>query len=366
MSSSLDCNKTAQPEASSFDRIIFPETPSRNPVITQPSTSAHLGRHSLDLRDVVKDSMYREARGLSVKTTAKEEAMSHIVKHKDSPRALQASKSADGSYRVGNKGKKNAPPVELKESLKVLAKLHEAPWYYNETKERPRSSYEAKDGSWHTIPKDAPRFSCDGWGINHLSFESRDTIKSTPKLKELPRLSLDSRVISVSGSNIDSRSNYLSKDLESSSNSNEKIFTLQQSMKTQKRPPSVVAKLMGLEGLPDSAITSHSQPGLIKNSLVEHDDSFSRSLKTNDLNRPIHIPKSQRNSVKDPISPRWKNPDLVMKPISRLPIEPAPWKQLDGSRCSLKQPFKPEKVPGKAQNLFPSVYSEIEKRLKDL
>ncbi|KAJ6932361.1 hypothetical protein NC651_007942 [Populus alba x Populus x berolinensis] len=133
MSPSLDCNKTAQPEASSFDRIIFPETPSRNPVTTQPSTSAHLGWHSLDLRDVVKDSMYREARGLSVKTTAKEEAMSHIVKHKDSPRALQASKSADGSYRVGNQGKKKASPVDLKESLKVLAKLHEAPWYYNET-----------------------------------------------------------------------------------------------------------------------------------------------------------------------------------------------------------------------------------------
>ncbi|XP_011007772.1 PREDICTED: protein LONGIFOLIA 1-like [Populus euphratica] len=365
MSSSLDCNKTAQPEASSFDRIIYPETPSRNPVITQPSTSAHLGRHSLDLRDVVKDSMYREARGLSVKTTAKEEARSHIVKHKDSPRALQASKSADGSYRVGNKGKKNASPVDLKESLKVLAKLHEAPWYYNETKECPRSSYEAKDGSWHTIPNDAPRFSCDGWGINHLSFESRDTIKSTPKLKELPRLSLDSRVISVSESNIDSRSNYVSKDLGGSSNSNEKIFTLQQSQKTQKRPPSVVAKLMGLEGLPDSAFNSHSQPGFIKNSLVEHDDSFSRSLKTNDPNRPIHILKSQRNLVKDPISPRWKNSDLVMKPISRLPIEPAPWKQLDGSR-SLKQPFKPEKVPGKTPNLFPSVYSEIEKRLKDL
>ncbi|KAJ6926419.1 hypothetical protein NC651_010743 [Populus alba x Populus x berolinensis] len=282
--------------------------------------------------------------------------MSHIVKHKDSPRALQASKSADGSYRVGNKGKKNAPPVDLKESLKVLAKLHEAPWYYNETKEHPRSSYESKDGSWHTIPKDAARFSCDGWGINHLSFESRDTIKSTPKLNKLPRLSLDSRVISVSGSNIDSRSNYLSKDLESINNSNEKIFTLQQSLKTQKRPPSVVAKLMGFEGLPDSAFTSDSQPGLIKNSLVKHDDSFSKSLKTNDPNRPIHILKSQRNSVKDPISPRWKNPDLVMKPISRLPIEPAPWKQLDGSRCSLNQPFKPEKVPGKTPNLFPSVY----------
>ncbi|KAJ6411552.1 hypothetical protein OIU84_008184 [Salix udensis] len=326
--SSLDCNKTAQPEASSFDRIIFPETPSRDPVITQPSTSAHLGRHSLDLRDVVKGSMYREARGLSVKTTAKEEAMSH------------GSKSADGSYRFGNKGKKNAPPADLKESLRVPTKLNEAPWNYNETKEHLRSSYEEKNGSWHTIPKDAPRFSFDGWESNHLSFESRDTIKSIPNLKELPRLSLDSRVFSVRGSNIDSRSNYLSKDLESSSNSNNKIFTLHQSLKTQKRPPGVVAKLMGLEALPDSEFTSHSQLGLINNSLVEHDDSFSRSLKTNDLNRPIRIPKSQRNSVKDPISPRWKNPDLVMKPISRMPIEPAPWKQLDGGQSSLKQPFQ--------------------------
>ncbi|KAJ6760482.1 LONGIFOLIA PROTEIN [Salix purpurea] len=309
--------------------------------------------------------MYKEARGLSVKTTAKEEAMSHVLKQ-GSPRPLQGSKSADGSFRFGNKGKKNAPPADLKESLRVPTILNEAPWHYNETKEHLRSSYEEKNGSWHTIPKDAPRFSYDGWEINHLSLESRDTIKSIPNLKELPRLSLDSRVFSVRGSNIDSRSNYLSKDLESSSNSNETIFTLHQSLKTQKRPPGVVAKLMGLEALPDSEFTSHSQLGLIKNSLVEHDDSFSRSLKTNDLNRPIRIPKCQRNSVKDPMSPRWKNPDLVMKPISRMPIEPAPWKQLDGSQSSLKQPFKHAKVPGKTPNLFPSVYSEIEKRLKDL
>ncbi|KAI9384432.1 hypothetical protein POPTR_012G061900v4 [Populus trichocarpa] len=364
--SSLDCNKTAQPEASSFDRIIFPETHSRDPVITQPNTSAHSGRQSFDLRDVVKDSMYREARGLSVKTTAKEEAMSHIVKHKDSPRPSQASRYADGSYGVGKTGKQNASPVDLKESLGVLAKLREAPWYNNETKERPRSLYEAKDGSWHTIRKDAPRFSCDGQEINHLSFESRDTIKSTPKLTELPRLSLDSRVISMRGSNTDSRSNYLSKDIQSSSNSNEEIFNLQQSCETQKRPPSVVAKLMGLEELPDSAYNSYSQPGLIQNLPVEHDNSFSRSLKINDLNRPIRIPKSPRNSIKDPVSPRWKNPDLVMKPISRQPIEPAPWKQLNGSRSSQEQPFKPAKLSGKTSNSITSVFCDIEMRLKDL
>ncbi|KAJ6672551.1 LONGIFOLIA PROTEIN, partial [Salix viminalis] len=214
--------------------------------------------------------------------------MSHIVKHKDSPRSLQASRYANGSYGVGHKGKQNASPVDLKESLGV-AKLCEASWYNNETKECPRSLYEAKDGSWDTILKDAPRFSYDGQEINHLSFKSRDTIKPTPK----------------------------------------------QSWETQKRPPSVVAKLMGLEALPDSAYNGKSQPCLIQNLHVEHDNSFSRSLNISDLNRPIQIPKSPRNSIKDPSSP---------------------WNNLSS----------PATLSGKTSNSIPSVYCEIEDRLKDL
>jgi len=95
--SSLDCNKTAQLETSSFDQIIFPETPSRDPEINQPSNSPHLGQQPLNLRDVVKDSMYRESKGLSIKTTTREEAVGRAVKHRNSPRPLQLSKSVDGS-----------------------------------------------------------------------------------------------------------------------------------------------------------------------------------------------------------------------------------------------------------------------------
>ncbi|XP_002514640.2 protein LONGIFOLIA 1 isoform X1 [Ricinus communis] len=361
--SSLDYNKPAQSEASSSDRIIFPETPSRDAVLTQPSTSPHFGRQSLDLRDVVKGSMYREATGLSVKTSNKEEAIGHGMKHKDSPRPLQLSKSVDGSYGNGKKGKQNTnTPVDLKESLKVLAKLREAPWYYNESRERPQSSYESKDGFSYTSCKDVPRFSYDGREMNRLSFESRDTIKSTLKLKELPRLSLDSRVVSMQGSNSEPKASNNSKDLRYGANSNEKVCDLQQPLGTQKRPSNVVAKLMGLEALPDSASTSSSQSGLTRSFPVEHSDSFSIPLKPNDLNRPVRIPKSPRSLSKEPISPRWKNPDLIMKPISRLPIEPAPWKQLEGSRASQK----PAKLSAKTSNPFPTVYSEIEKRLKDL
>ncbi|BBH04021.1 hypothetical protein Prudu_015051 [Prunus dulcis] len=351
--SSVDYNKTAQPGTSSFDRIIFPETPPRDPV-TQSSTSPKLGRQSFDLRDAVKDSMHREARGLSVKTATKEEAAG---------RAL--SKSVEGSNGVGINGKQNVP-ADLKESRRVLAKLREAPWYDDDARDHPRSSYESKDGSWHTISKDAPRFSYDGRERNRLSLDSRDTSKSTPKLKELPRLSLDSREGSMRSYHSDSKTHHPSKGFQNSGNSNDRDPNLPQSSGTHNRPPSVVAKLMGLETLPDSALTSDSH--LIKTCPVKDFDPFSKSLKTNNLQRPMRISNTTRNSMKDPTSPRWKNPDLVMRPISssRFPIEPAPWRMQDGSRGSQKPSSKPVKVQGRTPDSFPSVYSEIEKRLKDL
>lgn len=368
--SSLDCNKTAQLETSSFDQIIFPETPSRDPEINQPSNSPHLGQQPLNLRDVVKDSMYRESKGLSIKTTTREEAVGRAVKHRNSPRPLQLSKSVDGSRGVGVNMKQNAP-VDLKESLQVLAKLQEAPWYHSEAKEVPISSHEAKYGSWSSVSRDAPRFSYDGREINRLSFESRENLKSTIKLKELPRLSLDSREGSFRGSNSDSKPNRLSKNFQNGGNSNDEARNPQQSSGTgtQKRPTSVVAKLMGLETLPDSALAGDNQLGVIKTCSVEGtSDPFSKSSKTNELNRAIRMPKSPRNSSKDPTSPRWRNSDFVMKPIpsSRLPIESAPWKQLDGNRGSQKPAFRPAKIPPRESNSFSSVYNEIEKRLNDL
>ncbi|KAL7161196.1 hypothetical protein ACSBR2_041784 [Camellia fascicularis] len=342
--SSLDYNRTAQPEPLSFDRMIFPKTPSRDPTMSQSSASPQFGRQSLDLRDVVKDSMYREAWGLSVKTANKDEPEDCAVKNKDSPRPPQLSKSVDGSSSLGINGKQTLP-ADLRESLRVLAKLREAPWYFNESGERSRSSCESKDGSMFSVLKDAPRFSYDGREINRLSFESPETLKSTPKLKELPRLSLDSREGSIWSFNSDSKSNL-----------------------NQTRPPSVVAKLMGLETLPDDSLASDSQIGLVKTFPVEDCDPLSRSSKSIDPCRSIRISNSSRNSWKEPASPRWKNTESVMKPISssRFPIEPAPWKQLDGNRCSQKPALRHLKCPSRATNSFPSVYSEIEKRLKDL
>ncbi|XP_057464949.1 protein LONGIFOLIA 1-like [Actinidia eriantha] len=366
--SSLECNRAAQPEPLSFDRMFFPETPSRDPAMSQSSAAPNFGRQSLDLRDVIKDSMYREARGLSVKTTTKEELVHRVVKNKDSRRPLQLSKSNDGSCSVGI-NEKQTLPVDLKESLRVVAKLREAPWCYNESLERSRSLCESKDRSVFPAPKDAPRFSYDGRELNLSSYGSREGIKSTPKLKELPRLSLDSREGSMRSLNADSKSNFLSRNSQrDSGNSNDRVMGLQQTSGNQARPPSVVEKLMGLETLPDAALSSDSQPGSIKTSPVENCDPFSRSLKSDELCRPIRISNSLRSSWNEPASPCSKNPNSVMKPISssRVPIEPAPWKHQEASRGSQKSAFRHLKTPARATDSFPTVYSEIEKRLKDL
>lgn len=365
--SSLDCNKTSQQEPLAFDRLSFAETPSREPAAGQPNASPQFGRQSLDIRDVVKDSMNREAQRFAAGPTMKEEVTEYMLKPGDSPRPVQTLKNFDGAYDPGPNGKQNSS-VDLTESLRVLAKLREAPWYSSEHRELTRSlSYHSKDTSSLSISKDAPRFSYDGRESNPVPFEQRDISKSTLKLKELPRLSLDSRVGPGRSLNSEPKSNFSSKSMQKDSgNANAKSPTLQQMSGTQARPPSVVAKLMGLETLPGAMSSTDSKTGLSKSSQVEEPLSFPRSSEVSDPCKPIRTSNSSKNLWKEPTSPRWRNPDMAMKPISRFPIEPAPWKQPDRTRVYEKPTSRTTKAPVKPAHPFPSVYSEIEKRWKDL
>ncbi|XP_045825207.1 protein LONGIFOLIA 2 [Trifolium pratense] len=343
------------------------ETPTRDTFMNQPAISPRFGRHSLDLRDVVKDSMYRDPRGPSAKSTAKDQSSIHGVKHRDSPRPLQMSKYVDRSYGV-EIDEKQSVPIDLKESIRVLSKLREAPWHYAEsTRELPRSSHEVRDQHWNSVSKDAPWLAYDGRETSRLSFESRETIKSTPKLKEFPRHSLDSKDGSWRTYNSDSKPSSISRNVYgATSTSNEKLSSLQQSSSTQNRLPSVVAKLMGLEAL-DSSSAGDTQSGSTETYSVQDNSQFPRPSK-NGFIRPLRVSNSPKISLKDPTSPRRKNPEVVMKPVSssKFPIEPAPWKQHDANRNSQKQILRTTKVPLRTQDSFPSVYSEIEKRLKDL
>ncbi|XP_047314768.1 protein LONGIFOLIA 1-like [Impatiens glandulifera] len=213
--SSLDNNRTNQAEPS----------PSK--------TMMNSRNQSIDLRDVVKDSIYKEPQRLVVRKTNR--GSSHTLKHIDSPRPSLPSKYA-------------------------------------------------------------PRFSYDGR-------ESRDKWTSTMKIKELPRLSLDSK----QGSSSRTKSNYIfaeeRKEIE---------------VGIHKRSSSVVAKLMGLEGLSDSVSSEIVQPIEVKSS-YRHDDNLETT-------------------------PR-----------------PAPWKNQEGVRNSPKL-----ELQTRSRSSPPSVYGQIEKRLTDL
>ncbi|PWA77132.1 hypothetical protein CTI12_AA195280 [Artemisia annua] len=327
--SSIDCiiNRTTHPEP---DHHVFPETPSRDSVTRQSCSSQQMSRQSLDLRDVVKDSMYRH------KPTNKDDTPDHTM-----------------NYR---------------ESLDALAKYQEANWYYNEPRELSRSkSYQIRDGSSFSVPNDCPRFSYDGRESNRLSFQSRDNAKTnvSKQMDEFPRLSLDSRESSNRSLNTVTKANLLSKNQRT----DEAISADRGSV--QSRPPSVVAKLMGLEALPDSATTNQKQEfgvAPIKTSQVEDMNSLSKSFKTTELFGPIKMHSSLRSSPREPTSPLWNHSE--MKPISRFPLEPAPWKQ-SGARSPQRQsPQRPAsrgmKSPIKIHNPYSSVYSEVDKRLQHL
>ncbi|AEE35561.1 LONGIFOLIA protein [Arabidopsis thaliana] len=314
--SSSEFNRGVQPDASAYDRANFQESPTSDPEMTEGNGFSHLG---LDLRDVVRDSMYREARGLLSKTPMTREEVVRQSRREDSPRPY---------------GLKQSTPMDLNESFRVLARLRETSQHYNELG-----------------MKDAPRYSVD----------SHDTLKSRQKLKELPRLSLDSRERATRNSSVDPKSSKLSESFSESCSSSSK-----------KRPPSVVAKLMGLETLPGSPLGRDiHQFGLNKTNISDqNDDPFSRSLREKNLNRAIRFsPSSPRSLGKDPASPRWRNSDFVMKPLSntRFPVEPAPWKHADRNRVLQKQASMPVKAkPYEAPNFPPTVYSEMERRLNDL
>ncbi|RID75040.1 hypothetical protein BRARA_B02109 [Brassica rapa] len=307
--SSPELIRGVQPEASAYDQANFPESPTSDSEMAEGNGFSQLG---FDLRDVVRDSMYRDARGLSLKTPMTREEVVRRSRREDSPRPY---------------GLKQSTPADLSESFRFLAKLRKSPHHYNEV------------GA-----KGAPA---------RYSVDSHDTLKSRQKLKELPRLSLDSRERVVQNSVVDLKPVKLP---ESSSSSN------------KKRPPSVVAKLMGLETLPGSPVGRDIHKLGLNNTFDDNNDPFSRSLREKNLNRTIRFsPSSPRSLGKDPSSPRWRNSDFVMKPLSssRFPIEPAPWKQADRNRVLQKQPVKAA-APPEVAKFPPTVYSEMERRLNDL
>ncbi|KAJ3697978.1 hypothetical protein LUZ61_001683 [Rhynchospora tenuis] len=217
-----------------------------------------------DFRNIVKESINRDPNvGMTVKTTPKEEMPKNVLKHKDSPRPLLLSKSSDGTYVIG-----------IDRSINY--------------------EYELKCNSYYTS-----RFSCDGRELqSRFNMGPKDSTKPSTGLRELPRLSLDSRKESLTRSKMDYNSygNYDSPG--------------------HRRSNSLIAKLMGLDLFPDTVVNGNaskletSNPG-----------ESSRNRRDNCLS---HFSKS---SMVENDVPNLVNRTLVVKTKTpmRVDTESAPW-----------------------------------------
>ncbi|OIW12341.1 hypothetical protein TanjilG_32457 [Lupinus angustifolius] len=214
-----------------FNRTIQIEQPSMIPIKISESSNAAAAMKQLDFYDIVKGSMHKEAKGLSVKTISRDEKKGRAVKFIDSPRPLQPHKSVNEHF-------------------------HNRPW-------------------------DSPRLSYDGRDMH-------DTFKSGTKHKELPRLSLDSRQGPFKGINEGTKSNNLLKGVQKGyGGSSTMVEQLQESETPKRHSSSVVAKLMGLESFTDATQTCDTPPqgfSSISDEYRQHRSSLSpRTRKENTM-----------------------------------------------------------------------------------
>ncbi|KAL0911834.1 hypothetical protein M5K25_017758 [Dendrobium thyrsiflorum] len=304
--SSIECNKSTLQGPTSFKQANFPDKSAK---ISSKSES-------------------KEPQSLSVKSSYKEEFKQHVLTYINSPRPMHLSNSMDGSYVInGIDSKKSSSHLDQNESFRVLMKIKEAPW-----------TFEAKEVALNR------RFSYDGREISTNFLDSCENGKRTSKLREFPRLSLDSRESSMKSSNS------IMKDFDRSRSKKEKNFTYSNAQKesgSKKSVSSVVAKLMGLEAIPT----------LCSNHEEQVDSKNNCPLNTsNDVRASFDSPRSsQKNLTKH----SEKNPVVISKPsfTAKTQIELAPWK---------KQKKKLHVTQNTLKQHPQTVYSEIEKRLKDL
>ncbi|KAL8124685.1 protein LONGIFOLIA 2-like isoform X2 [Apium graveolens] len=335
--SSADCNKNCQSEPSSSCHSNLAEMTYLVSPPKQPNSSLQLSRQSVDLRDIVKESMYKQSPRLSVKTNTKDEKAYEAIKQKDSPRPLQQHKHVQSE-------------VDRRDvSLRVLGKLRDGSWNANEER-------------FSALPlasRDGPRYSYD-------ETKSRDKLKSATKFKELPRLSLDSRERSPIISSSEYKRNQLSRNDEAARIPTQ-ILTENQEPGSNKKPSAIVARLMGFEPIADS-VPKEGQVIEVKACLLRDSETISPSLKVCAGNRNNNGSGSPNINCKKSMSPRLKNDSSFSDSTSALTysVEQNPRTQTVNNQGSQRQSMNYQAASIEHPLASPSVYSEIKKRLSEL
>ncbi|KAG6533147.1 hypothetical protein ZIOFF_007013 [Zingiber officinale] len=278
--------------------------------------------------------------------SVKEDTKNHVRKHKDSPRSIQLSKSMDALDSTGFDGKSKMH-VDLGKSIRILVKPEQSSQYFTETNEPPRRSYEGKKTSLYPVTKVAPRLSYDG-RASHPSLDSQESSKFSPKLREFPRLSLDSRECSPKSSNLDFKPNIALKQVDPRKSQPRKMtkrICCHSVTSTTRNPLSHIRKGLilssnksqfqrDLRALKHILDAMHAK-GLLENDKGEDQPSrtsiHSTSLRSDQClgsTGPQNMVASHPTLMEGEKSPRaFQSPIVVMKPsrsFSRSGILPSP------------------------------------------
>uniref|UniRef100_A0ACD5UA28 Uncharacterized protein n=1 Tax=Avena sativa TaxID=4498 RepID=A0ACD5UA28_AVESA len=150
--SSLDGNRSTQQDLSSTDRMLFPEKPFKSSprlksspdsdygpdyypdgTLIDPSDmlSAQSTHRTLGIRNLVKDSIYRDTRDLSVRISTEKEVDDHRYNYGEP--ATRFDEPPSSCIQGKSKG-----TMDINESLRVLAKLRESSWNPSESGQQQR------------------------------------------------------------------------------------------------------------------------------------------------------------------------------------------------------------------------------------
>ncbi|PUZ72826.1 hypothetical protein GQ55_2G426800 [Panicum hallii var. hallii] len=311
--SSLDGNKSVQQELPYINEELFVQRSLKSlPSLKESDMNTKSGHPNVGFRDIVKDSINRDSGCLTVKTSVQEARRNG--QYKDSPRPLLLSKSTDGTCIIG-----------IDRSTKVPATVAES----------------------NRRLQEQSRFSCDDRRLLRPA-EPQESKRPSARLKELPRLSLDSRKESLSPSSRQKNFSYKRTD-------DILLDTLRpQDSPSHRRANSVIAKLMGLEEATNAT-------GV----LTADNHETSRSPRPAQATQHEHPSRSPRSNCQDSRMLQLKNDSsaLKTKPSPRILTEAAPWRQQERSANNTKAQQCRE-AEGRSRTA--SVYADIERRLGGL
>ncbi|XP_021766193.1 protein LONGIFOLIA 1-like [Chenopodium quinoa] len=221
------------------------------------------------------------------------------------------------SPRLSHTSRPDSPRVAaLNESFRSISSNHSAPVATPRKKDLARLSYDGR--------------------------ETRDNHISSLKVKDLPRLSLDSKQRTVKVSSHESKDDLLPGELKREICGPNKFQSDQQEPTSYRAPSNVVAKLMGLEALPDDTTSNKSRIEQDGSNYFRNAELFSRSSRTIDENKVDRVLHSPRSNCKESRTPRSN-------------------KAKSDQTASLSQ-----EADSEPKNHPLTVYGAIEKRLADL